>query len=315
MPSGDTSCHVGVDENGLGARLGPLVVTAVLAEVTDAGRRVLERPLRGKIRRDLDDSKRLVSHSNVALGEAWARVLTGDRSPTPDALFHELSIESSPNLRAECPSHLEGQCWGTAGESFESSAELRQRIAGHVTALSQRGVRVTRVRVSSTCTQRLNRARREGKNRFAADLHAMESLLIEMRREVARDVVAVCGKVGGMSDYDRFFGPLSGFLKTELGVSPSRSSYYFHGLGEVHFVQDADARAPLVMLASLVGKYVRELLMARITRFHGSPEETAAKVSGYHDARTRAWVAATELQRRSLRVAPECFERERDVAS
>jgi hypothetical protein len=29
MPSGDTSCHVGVDENGLGARLGALVVAAL----------------------------------------------------------------------------------------------------------------------------------------------------------------------------------------------------------------------------------------------------------------------------------------------
>ena len=78
MQSGDASCRVGVDENGLGARLGPLVVTAVLAEVSPAGQALLGRPLRGKIRADLGDSKRLVSHGDVTLGEAWARELTGD---------------------------------------------------------------------------------------------------------------------------------------------------------------------------------------------------------------------------------------------
>jgi ribonuclease HII len=312
MPSGETTCHVGVDENGLGARLGPLVVTAVMAEVTASGQKFLYRPLRGKIRLDLDDSKRLVSHSNVELGEAWARVLTGDSWTTPEALFQALSLESASSLKEHCPRHLEEQCWGVSSESFSSSAAQRQRIAGHIQKLAERGVRVLRVRVLSTCTQRLNRARRDGKNRFISDLHAMESLLIDMRQHAPRDLVATCGKVGAMSDYDRFFGPLSGHLHTELRVSKKKSSYYFPGLGEVHFVQDADARAPLVMLASLVGKYVRELLMGRIARFHGTPEEEPA-VSGYHDPRTASWVAATSAQRRSLRVLDDCFERERDL--
>ena len=314
MLNGEASCHVGVDENGLGARLGPLVVTAVMAEVTAAGRQLLGRPLRGKIRRDLDDSKRLVSHSNVDLGEAWARALTGNDWGTPEALFQALSLEDSGSLKRECPSHLEQQCWRVEGEAFASSLELRERIAGHVERLSERGVQVSRVRVLSTCTQRLNRARRGGKNRFVSDLHAMETLLIDMRRHSSRDLVATCGKVGGMNDYDRFFGPLSGHLHTELKVSKKKSSYYFPGFGEVHFVQDADAREPLVMLASLVGKYVRELLMARITRF-SALGSAAELVSGYHDPRTAEWVGATAAQRRSLRVIDDCFERERDVVS
>src|SRR5690606_1768057 len=167
--------------------------------------------------------------------------------------------------------------------------------------------------VASTCTQRLNRARARGGNRFLSDLHAMEALLIELRASAGRDLVAVCGKVGGMTDYDRFFGPLSGHLRTTLVMSKKKSGYYFPGLGEVYFVQDADARDPLVMLASLVGKYVRELLMARISRFHGSDDDE--RVSGYHDPRTSAWVEATRSRRRALRVVDDCFERARDAAS
>jgi hypothetical protein len=127
-----------------------------------------------------------------------------------------------------------------------------------------------------------------------------------------------------MSEYDRFFGPLAGRLHTSLQVSRQRSAYYFPGLGELHFVQDADARDVLVMLASLVGKYVRELLMARISRFYdgaeappstGAAAGTALGVSGYHDERTDAWVAATAARRRTLRIVDDCFERARDVVA
>lgn len=314
MRSGDASCRVGVDENGLGARLGPLVVTAVLAEVSAAGQLVLARALRGKIRQDLGDSKRLVSHSNPSLGEAWARALTGDRWQTPRALFEHLSIERPESLQKDCPPHITQQCWGVDGEAFESSPELRARINGHVEKLRQRGVDVREVLVASTCTQRLNRARLGGSNRFISDLHSMEELLLELRARSGKDLSAVCGKVGGMTDYDRFFGPLSGRLRSTLVVSRKRSGYYFPGIGEIHFVQDADARDPLVMLASLVGKYVRELLMARVSRFHASPGEDE-KVSGYHDPRTSAWALGTLGRRRSLRIFDDCFERARDTVS
>ncbi|HTV24944.1 MAG TPA: hypothetical protein VMG12_39900 [Polyangiaceae bacterium] len=314
MRSGDARCRVGVDENGLGARLGPLVVTAVLADVDPAGQATLARPPRGKIREDLGDSKRLVSHADSTLGEAWARVLTGDRWETPRALFEHLSLEPSDSLTRHCPSHVSGQCWGAEGEAFGSSGELRARIAGHVQKLSLRGVSVRAVRVASTCTQRLNLARAGGGNRFISDLHAMEALLLSLREHAGRDLTAVCGKVGGMTDYDRFFGPLSGRLHTTLVMSKKKSGYYFPGLGEIYFVQDADARDPLVMLASLVGKYVRELLMARITRFHGAASE-AERVSGYHDPKTNAWVESTRSRRRTLRILDDCFERARDAAS
>jgi ribonuclease HII len=315
MPSGDTSCRVGVDENGLGARLGPLIVTAVLARVRPVGERALSRRLRGKISEDLGDSKRLVSHQNFTLGEAWARVLTGNRADSPRALFEQLSAEPGESLRKTCPGHIEGQCWDSTTERFAASPELLARLGGHLGKLAERGIEVERVQVQSVCTQRLNRARRDGKNRFVSDLHAMEELLLGLRQRSGDDFVATCGKVGGMSEYDRFFGPLAGRLHTTLLVSRRQSSYYFPGIGEIHFVQDADARHLLVMLASLVGKYVRELLMGRISRFYDGADSEDAPVSGYHDERTDGWVAATEKRRRSLRILDDCFERARDTLS
>jgi hypothetical protein len=295
----------------------------VLAHVSGDGQRWVARRPRGKLAKDLDDSKRLVSHSNFALGEAWARVLTGDRWATPQALFEHLSLEGADSLRRDCPGHIESQCWGLGGESFRADAPLLGRVSGHLDKLRARGIDVRRVQVAIVCTRRLNQGRSQGKNRFISDLHAMEGLLLALREQSTGDLLATCGKVGGMTEYDRFFGPLAGRLHTSLQVSRQRSAYYFPGLGELHFVQDADASDMLVMLASLVGKYVRELLMARISRFYDgegdrAPVATAAAalgVSGYHDERTDAWVAATAPRRRVLRIVDDCFERARDVVA
>lgn len=298
--------RIGADENGLGARLGPLVVTAVLAAVDPDGERALRRPLPRRIRADLDDSKKLISHDDFALGEAWARVLVGPTAATPDELLDQLCLESAAERRAPCPSAEVGrQCWSGEGETFSASDETVARLTQHVAALAKRGIHLSAVRSMVICTSRLNDAKRKGHNRFVVDLHAMERLVIELRARAGADVVATCGKVGGIGEYSRFFGPLAGWLHAIMEERRAHSAYRFPGLGELHFVMDADASHPLVSLASLVGKYVRELTMARITRFYGVTEGP----SGYHDPVTAQFVDSTALLRKKRRVPSDCFER------
>ena len=303
--------RVGVDENGLGARLGPLVVTGVLAEVDGRGTRTLGRKLPRAIRADLDDSKRLISHADSRLGEGWARALSTAPAATPTALLESLLLEDHTALRSPCPSHVASQCWAVDGESFQADDALCQRLREHRRALEARGVRVLAVRSSVVCTKRLNQARLRGVNRFVSDLHAMERLVVELRRCAGAEVHAICGKVGGIHEYGKFFGPLGGRLHAVLGEGAARSGYRFPGLGEVYFVRDADAADPLVMLASLVGKYVRELLMARIVRFYPAREEDPPP-SGYHDPVSAAFVKRTHRHRQKQRVPDDCFERSRD---
>ncbi len=300
--------RVGVDENGLGARLGPLIVSAVLARVDAAGARTLSRRLPKRVAADLDDSKRLVSHGDFALGEAWARVLAGEAAATPEALFASLSLEGEASLREPCPSHVERQCWSCDGEGFGAPDDVVERVRRHRDFLATRGVEIVAVRSSVVCTKRLNQARERGVNRFVADLHAMERLVLSLGEHAGSDVSAVCGKVGGMADYSRFFGPLAGWLHAEVEKRPACSRYRFPGLGEIAFVRDADARDPLVMLASLIGKYVRELLMARVARFYGD-----ARPSGYSDPVTARFVEASALARQQRRVPDVCFERARSA--
>jgi len=303
--------HIGVDENGLGSRLGPLIVTAVLAETDESGERFLSRKLPKRLREDLDDSKRLMTHTDVGLGEAWARALTRDSARSPGELFELLSLEGTSRLQEPCPKAAHAQCWNVGQETFGASEEQYLRVRGHLETLAQRGVQIREVRTSVVCTQQLNQNRDAGINRFVSDLHAMERLVLKLRESAGAPVLAVCGKVGGIGEYAKFFGPLAGWLHATIVEGQAESAYQFPKLGRLRFVRDADAHAPLVMLASLVGKYVRELFMSRIAGHYPSADE-APRPSGYHDPVTAAFVERTALLRKRRRLPDRCFERERD---
>jgi ribonuclease HII len=301
--------HIGADENGLGSRLGPMIVTAVMAETDESGERFLSRKLPKRLREDLDDSKRLMSHTNVGLGEAWARALTGDRATNPAELFELLSLEGSAKLREPCPKSAHAQCWESEREVFAATEDQRARALSHVQTLASKGVRVVEVRSSVVCTQQLNDNKRRGINRFVSDLHAMERLILSMQARAAAPVDAICGKVGGIGAYGKFFGPLGGWLHATIVEGQAESAYQFPKLGRIRFVRDADAHAPLVMLASLVGKYVRELFMQRIASHYPTAEDSP-RPSGYHDPVTAAFVARTALLRKKRRMPDTCFERD-----
>lgn len=301
------SYRIGADENGLGARLGPMVVTAVMARVDERGARLLGHRLPKRVRGDLGDSKQMISHGNVDLGEAWARALGTPGSKSPNELAKELFLEDEAALLSPCPKHAEAQCWTVSESGFRADPELVDRVFSHVEYLRQRGVDLCNAKCSIRCTRVLNDERAGGGNRFVSDLHAMERLTLWLREQARSEVVAICGKVGSMSDYSSFFGPLSGRLHATMAQGKALSAYKFPGLGELHFKRDADAEDPLVMLASLVGKYVRELLMARIARYYEPDEERSP--SGYHDPVTSEFVLRTKTLRRSRRIPASCFER------
>jgi hypothetical protein len=64
-------------------------------------------------------------------------------------------------------------------------------------------------------------------------------------------------------------------------------------------------------MASLIGKWVREVLMARVTRYHRGFDPSLPEASGYHDPVTARFIRASALVRRSRRISDDCFERRR----
>src|SRR5262249_7670800 len=158
-------------ENGMGPRLGPMIVTSVLARGAPdgVGERLASSKPRGALAKRIGDSKRLVAFDDNLLGEAWARGLAmGSAAPgsttasTPAQLLRAIALDTDDHLRSPCPSHHQDMCWGDADETLKSTdADVASCIAD-LDKLAAKGLDVLKVKVAIICTSRLNDAIHRG---------------------------------------------------------------------------------------------------------------------------------------------------------
>jgi len=300
---------VGVDENGLGPLLGPLVTTAVSFEFA---RYSPERHAGVGRELGIDDSKSTAGFGQMAVAEGLALALVetlhGAAADDVDTLFDCLLLDKPSALRTPCPDSSRPQCWSIpltlpcfGGDLAAGRTMLR--------GLVKRGVRPMHVRSALSCTGDLNRRLRKGQSRVEVDLELMERLVLDARTHASGEVRAICGMVGGIRNYTarmRHF-PLSGV--TAARATGGTLAYDVAGVGHVRFEIDADARHLPVALASMVGKYVRELWMERQNRFYRAADSSLEDVSGYHDPVTQRFIVASAALRVSLGIADACFLR------
>ena len=302
---------MGVDENGLGPRLGPLVATSVVLEAARYGRGALCQRGLGL---GLTDSKETGGFGRMAFIESVALALVergGAGVPASvDGFFDYVAPESRPRLRACCPDEETArQCWGVDpslpmfGGDVARGRRLLDRLIG------RSSLRIVDVQSRIACAGMLNARRSDGTNKLAVDLELFEELIASVQVRHGAPLLVVCGMIGGIRDYASRF---SRFDSQRVEALPNRRGqcrYAIENLGELRFEVDADARHLPVALASVVGKFVREVCMRRIGEFYRNhvPELTLA--SGYHDPVTTRFIDATERSRHRLGIAPDCFQR------
>lgn len=300
----------GVDENGLGPRLGPLVATALTLRVGRYRRAALAA--RG-LRLGLTDSKDTGGFGRMAFTESVAlALLAGPTGPprTADRLLERVFPEVVPTLRGCCPDRTTAeQCWGVNLELPAFGGEVTLGRARLEALVGRSDLRVVEVQSRVACAGVLNRESAAGHNKLHVDLALFEDLVAGAAARHGSPVLAICGMVGGIRDYASRF---TRFSTERVHALPSRRGqkrYAVDGLGEVRFEVDADARHLPVALASIVGKYVREVCMRRIGEFYRRSEPALELASGYHDPVTTRFIEATAPHRRRLQVATDCFRR------
>ena len=303
---------VGIDENGLGPRLGPLVVTGVLARPTTAvAARMAAGPPPKSLKARIGDSKRLVGFGHSALGEAWARVFLRSRGrevTSPAELLSALLLGEEKNYRENCGEHA-SLCWGVEGEEFASRKSLVESVERDFAFLQDAGVILEEIRIIPVCVRRLNVLQDTGRNRLDINLGTMEQLVLAHREFAGGEITAFCGKVGGTNSYQTRFTRVPTEMCIPLCQGREASAYRIEGLGEVVFAADAEEKCILVALASLVGKWVRDLLMNRIVGRLRQEDPSLPLASGYQDEVTDQFVKDSSGVRKNMGLPGECFER------
>jgi ribonuclease HII len=303
---------LGVDENGLGSRLGPMTVTAVRIALDREKLPTREKLAKLMARVGIGDSKELCAHGSMGAMEgrvlALLEVHAGITARSLTEFARSTAIETDAELRRDCPT-------GEASKvCFEDDVALPAFGAGPTDedreiarSLLAKGFRLDAVRVAVACAGRINLAREAGRSRMDVDLDAMLSL-VEALAVKGSLVRASLGKVGARMRYHDAIAARFALVRTE-SETRERSTYTVASVGELSFVMDGDATEPAISLASMVGKFARELWMHRHNRYWNGAVPGTSPVSGYHDPVTARLVSATALARKNRGIPDRCFER------
>jgi ribonuclease HII len=303
---------LGVDENGLGSRLGPMTVTGVRVRVDRAKLRDRKATFRAVERAGIGDSKELCAHGSMKAIEsrvlAMLEVHCGEKPRSLTEFAGLTTIESDAALRALCPEGVAPKiCFDDAVPLPAFEGAIADEDRERAKALKDRGFVIEAVRISVQCAGRINDQKARGRSRMDVDLDAMLSLVQALAPKDAL-VEASLGKVGARAKYLEALSSRFALVRTEC-ERRERSEYFVSSVGTLAFVMDGDATEPAISLASVFGKYARELWMHRHNRYWSSMVEGVTAVSGYHDPVTDRLVRATELVRHQQQVPDRCFER------
>jgi len=285
----------GIDEAGFGPLLGPLVVSscafAVAPEHVGADLWQVLRKSVGKTRQHLR-ARLLIADSKKAykreegLGHLERTVLAAMRS------LGQVPTSLSDLLRLVCP---ECYCrvieypWYRGTESWLLPADRPElRIASGVFAADMASTHATLVGLSSYCLDvayyntLIERMKNKSQVLFFTTTRLLQSL---MERFADQDIHILIDRQGGRVHYREHL--LRSFESMELRIveeNERRSAYALRGGSRcVHlsFEVGADERHLPVSLASMVSKYVRELLMECMNAYFVSMSSDLKPTAGY----------------------------------
>ena len=284
---------VGIDEAGYGPNLGPFVMTAVACRLPDGLTgpelwQTLAKTVRRAADPDdgrllIDDSKLVHAHGLSALEFGVLTALGGAAATTLSAFLDGHFNSSHAELRREC--WYGGQTGLPVEIELPTCAELRQRWRGHDTLAwaAPQGVVV--------CAERFNDLTEQGKSKGAVLSHCLGELLCAAVKAPGDEPMAVyIDKHGGRN----FYGPMLQQILPDCFVlarqeSMNCSTYEIRGAPRqltVTFEPRADAAHICVARASMVSKYLREVLMQEFNAFWLARVPGLKPTAGYpNDAR------------------------------
>lgn len=305
-------CIIGIDEAGYGPNLGPFVMTAVAALVP-AGRSETDLwdVLKGAVRRHTDkadarvlvaDSKIVHAGGNLPALELGVRALLGpfpaDRVVPLDRLLDCYCVEDAH--------HLCNEAWYVGDTALPIKAEPAILNAAARTCAQSCAARLSaglHVRSVIVCTPAFNDLLDHWGSKGAVLGHSLAQLLAwRPDPDEAAPVSYYIDKHGGRNFYASMLQQAIGdgmVIAEEEGAQ--RSVYRVLGLKRdmrLTFQPRADTAHFCVALASMVSKYLREVLMSEFNRFWQSHVRDLKPTAGYPGDAARFYAAIRDTAER-----------------
>ncbi len=264
---------IGIDENGLGPVLGPFVISAAMFDIGEGDPFFDTRLERLMLPMGIADSKAIFKRRfpyTYSKGEIIALSFLPERNwrELLNNNFHLLIDDEEKDIYLK---DLSLPIW---------AKEVRYDYRKKTGFSGFRGYAIF--------PRAFNRLLKD-MHKFQMDVKYFLELAHELSEGVEDDVVVLAGKVGGYTYYVQVFLLLGitrfHILRETRGHSAYRVFYRDRWI-EIHFLMDGDAVYYPIAIASIVGKYVREVSMKLLNEHYGF-EGRIPYASGYrHDART-----------------------------
>lgn len=299
---------IGIDENGLGPILGPMVVTAAAFRCPEYNADSLWKLVDEQL--PADDSK--VVFKNRKHGQAETAVLRwlslfNIHATNTGTLIQKICHE----FILPCPSAIDSpQCQLPTPVSVPlfSSLDWPSLPLDVWNRFDVAEIKPALLHATNICPGLYNQYLADDKrNKLQLDFELMMKLISIIERQFPKDrILAICGKVGATRYYLPWFKKNEFNHVVALKEHPDCSQYQLSKRTTVCFIKDADSLHLPVAVASMIGKYIREIEMHHINTLL-LPNQRP--VSGYRDTRSKSFIQSTQSKRKKIGLPDRCFLR------